>query len=156
MSAAVVPAVCPGCNLPVSEMERLTGKCAKDNLPLDQPREERYVFPALTPETVEVGMGVTYGVGSDRVAGTVWKVSASGKTVEFTHDHSYVVEGSAFDGSAKWQYESREPYRTEEFPGFPQTNVRVARWNAKRQVFVVQGMGRNLFAGRHEYRDPSF
>lgn len=30
--------LCPGCNNPPSNMERLTGRCAKDGLPLDQPR----------------------------------------------------------------------------------------------------------------------
>lgn len=30
--------ICPGCANPVSTMEVLTGQCAKDGLPLDQPR----------------------------------------------------------------------------------------------------------------------
>lgn len=32
--------ICPGCANPVSEMERLTGVCAKDGQPIDQPRVE--------------------------------------------------------------------------------------------------------------------
>lgn len=36
----------------------------------------------------EVGMGVTYGVGSDRYAGTIHSVSDDGKTFWFTDDHA--------------------------------------------------------------------
>lgn len=40
--------MCPGCANPVSPMERLTGRCAKDNLPLDQPRGGVVLFPEET------------------------------------------------------------------------------------------------------------
>lgn len=40
-------ATCPGCGFPVSEMERLTGRCAKDGRPLD---ESRVVFEIHFPE----------------------------------------------------------------------------------------------------------
>lgn len=39
-------AVCPGCNFPVSEQERLTGRCAKDGQPLDADRHEVVLFPS--------------------------------------------------------------------------------------------------------------
>lgn len=33
-----IPATCPGCGFVVSQMEILTGVCAKDGQPLSQPR----------------------------------------------------------------------------------------------------------------------
>lgn len=42
--------VCPGCANPVSEQERLTGRCAKDGLPLDEDRHE-VVLPEFPDHT---------------------------------------------------------------------------------------------------------
>lgn len=109
---------------------------------------------ALSPETVEVGDGVTYGVGSDRYAATVCEVSKSGKTVKFTNDKSTALPGHGmYDANQEYTYETVEPYEVEQY-GMTQTNVRTARWNAKKEAFVVGG--RVLFAGRHAHYDPSF
>ena len=48
----------------------------------------------------EVGMGVTWGFGSDRYPGTIVKVSDSGKTVWFQRDYCDHVSGSFFTNDA--------------------------------------------------------
>lgn len=57
-------------------------------------------------EPVQVGEPATYGIGSDCYPYEVVKVSESGKTIHLRALSYRVVEGSSFDGSAKYEYES--------------------------------------------------
>ncbi len=53
--------------------------------------------------------------GSDRYPCTVTKVSASGAKIEVERDDFRVVEGSAQDGSAKYEFTRREGGATRTF-----------------------------------------
>lgn len=108
----------------------------------------------MSPETVKVGDGVTWGVGSDRYAATVTRVSASGKTIWFTDDEYRAAEGHQYYGSQKYEYESVPEMEYVDPMGETRSNVKSARWNAKRNVFVY--FGRAVGSGRHAYQDPSF
>ncbi len=108
----------------------------------------------FNPETIKVGDGVTYGVGSDRYAATITAVSKSGKTVSFTDDEYKAAEGSEYYGNQSYVYTSVEPYSSVDPMGQERTNVRQARWNEKAQAFKY--FGRVLSPGRHAYSDPSF
>ena len=111
----------------------------------------------LAPETVKVGDGVTMYVGSDSYAGTVTKVSPSGKTIEWTMDEAKRVDSNgAYTEDQTYEYTSVEPYDNEHphFPGQRVTNIRVARWSAKRNGFVYQNS--RLGAGRRAHYDPHF
>lgn len=99
----------------------------------------------FSPETVKVGDGVTFRIGSDRLACTVVKVSPSGKTVTMQRDNAKVVSGSQHDGSAKYEYEEDRNGSTY-----------VARWSAPVSKFKMSAFGTYAGPGRHEYYDPSF
>ena len=107
---------------------------------------------ALRPGEVEVGDGVTYSVGSDRYAGTVQKVSESGKTVYFTDDEAKNV--GDYYGQQEWVYESVPAQESVNPLGETASNLKAARWNEKRQGYLYYG--RVLAAGRHAYQDPHF
>jgi len=116
---------------------------------------ESTTHPAsLTPETVEVGMGVTWGVGSDRYAATVCRVSPSGKTFWFTDDESKMAPEGDYYGNQVYEYTTVEPVESVDPMGETTSNVKAARWNAKKQRFLYYGRAVSL--GRHAYRDPSF
>jgi hypothetical protein len=106
---------------------------------------------ALSPETVKVGDGVTYHVGSDRYAGTVTHVSPSGRTFRFTFDKATAT--GDYYGHQSYTYESVPEVDTN-YHGFTQTNVHVARWNAKANRFKCGSSG--VSAGRNQYSNPSF
>lgn len=108
----------------------------------------------LTPETVKVGDGVSYGFGADSYPGTVVWVSASGKTIRFTDDEHTPEPDSDYYGTQKYTYTSVEPYDYVDPMGQPHTNVKTARWSTKRQRFLF--IGRGLGAGRRYYQDPSY
>ena len=56
----------------------------------------------------EVGMGCTECLFSDSHACTITKISPSGKTIWYRRDEAKIIEGSAFDGSAKYEYSFNE------------------------------------------------
>ena len=110
----------------------------------------------LSPETIKVGDGVTERVGSDRYACTVTYVSPSGKTIRFTHDKTTATPASNYYGQQDYTYESQPERTVEVAPGVTSTNIRTARWSAKRERFVPTGGLAGLIGGRDSYRDPSF
>lgn len=122
----------------------------------------KQIEQVLSPGSVKVGDGVTECVGSDRYAATVTFVSASGKTIRFTHDKA-TANGPVHDREQyDYSYES-VPEETHErvvgneeygFETVTTTNFRTARWSEKRQGFVTSG--RPLIAGRHHFYDPHF
>ena len=116
----------------------------------------------LRPGVVKVGDGVTAHVGSDRYAGTVTYVSASGKTIRYTHDtakpNGPIHDREQYD----YSYESN-PEVTQEHVlpdnGYGEarwttTNVNTAKWSEKRQRFMDHGTP--LSAGRHHFYNPHF
>lgn len=52
--------ICPGCDRPVSEQERLTGRCAKDGDPIDQ---DRTTVRISADDLVERGYMQDFGAG---------------------------------------------------------------------------------------------
>ena len=114
--------------------------------------------------TPEVGMGATMLLWTDRVAGTITKVTELGGSKRWTYeievkrDVSNVVSGSGHDGSAKYEYQSApwatpHHFRCERDGG----RWREVRENDKGNLVLVSSGGRGLRIGeREEYRDPSF
>jgi len=93
----------------------------------------------------EVGMGCTECLYSDSHAGTISRISPSGKTVWFKRNIAKVVKGSCHDGSAEYEYsEDENAYETK-------ATLR------KNGQFRVSGTNSFLAIGhRREYYDPSF
>jgi len=91
------------------------------------------------------GDGATWGVGSDRYAGTVIGVSASGHRVLVQADVARVVSGGEHDGSARYKYERNE-------------NGRILIFTRRKNgVYRMQGWkttGGVSFGVRCAYRDP--
>lgn len=109
---------------------------------------------ALRPDTVKVGDGVTEQLWSDRIAGTVTWVSASGKTFRWTHDKA-TANGPIHDREQyDYSYESVPEMKWTDPMGQVQSNVRTARWSERRHCYLSGG--RPLSAGRHAFWDPSF
>src|SRR5689334_8344879 len=109
---------------------------------------------ALRPGSVKVGDGITWGVGSDRYAATVTRVSESGKTIWFTDDEYKAAEGHEYYGVQKYEYTSVPEEEWVNPMGETKSNVKSARWSAKRNCYVY--FGRGLSRGRHARQDPSF
>ena len=109
---------------------------------------------ALKPGSVEVGVGVTVGSGSDRYAHTVVQVSPSGKTIYFTQDAAVMKEGHTIYTTQEYDYESTPVIEGVNPIGEPFTNVKSARWSEKWGGYMFYG--RVLIAGRNQYYDPSF
>jgi hypothetical protein len=92
----------------------------------------------------QVGMGVTYGVGSDRYAGTITRVTASGKTFWWKMDDYKLIEGNGMSEQQVYEYSPRE-----------NAQERVAR--ALRNGKGFQSNGCRIGVGfRRTYLDPSF
>ena len=91
-----------------------------------------------------VGDGVAMSYGSDRKAGTVVEVSASGKTVKVQRDFVTLVSNGKFYGNQLYEF-ARDP------DGF----IEVFRFSQKYEKFRAQGWI-NLAPGRSEYFDPHF
>lgn len=107
----------------------------------------------LKPGHVVVGMGITESVGSDRYAGTITRTSPSQKTLFFTHDHATRADDNgAYTESQEYEYESVPVIKSADGG----TNESMARWNEKRQRYVVSGTARSLSLGRHQHFDPHF
>ena len=103
--------------------------------------------------TPEVGMGVTYAVGSDRYAATIVQVLTfkSGERkgqvrgVVIQDDKAILVSGSEQDGSAQYRYEPQADAMKETF-----------LWNAQQGRFIRHGYCKLGLGHRSFWRNPSF
>jgi hypothetical protein len=103
--------------------------------------------------TPEVGMGVTYAVGSDRYAATIVEVlifksgerKGQVRGVVIQDDKAIVTSGSEQDGSAQYRYEPQPNAVKETF-----------LWNAQAGRFIRHGYCRLGLGHRSFYRNPSF
>lgn len=93
----------------------------------------------------EIGIGVTYGIGSDRYVGTIIRVSESKKTIWFRDDESKLISGSEWTGDAKYNHTLRK-----------QGEVRKAMFRSKTNSWKVVGLYSLIIGQRNFYTDPSF
>jgi hypothetical protein len=89
----------------------------------------------------KVGDGVTMYLYSDRQAGTITRISKSGKCFWFKLDNAKVISGSEGDGSAKYEY-------------LPD-NTRPER-RATKTKYGWSSYGNPIGFGRDQYYDPTF
>jgi hypothetical protein len=93
----------------------------------------------------EVGMGATVLAWTDRYAGTITKVSPSGKTIEVTEDDTELIAGKMLSEHQEYRYTPN-----------PNGRKRTFRLN-KKGCWRETGRGAGLRLGTREaYRDPSF
>lgn len=105
------------------------------------------------PEKIEVGMGATVIMWSDRHAATIVEVlkTAKGKIkgVVIQRDSYKVISGTTMDGSAEYEYT-------------PDTDAYKSTYTLRKNgTFVAEGDEMNggqkiLIGTREKYRDPSF
>lgn len=92
-----------------------------------------------------VGMGITILHWTDRSAGTIHKVSPSGKTFWFTEDKATRIDGNGMSESQNYRYEPQ-----------PDAPLRMARQRVNGQ-WRVSGDGKAIMLGnRAAYHDYSF
>lgn len=100
-------------------------------------------------QTPEVGMGATYGIGSDSYAYTIVEVSENKRTVKVQADEAKAQEGSDYYGDQKYDYTPNPKARIRTF-----TLRKSGRYYEKG---CEMGRGGSLTIGfRRTYRDPSF
>jgi hypothetical protein len=109
--------------------------------------------------TPEVGMGATLLLWTDRHAATIVAIhdARPGRwIIEVQTDYAKVVEGSTFDGSARYEY-FRDPEGTTKCFRFDsRRGWRRVVWNAGTGRWNFRG-GDGLKIGvRDEHRDPHF
>lgn len=93
------------------------------------------------------GDGVTVSVGSDRYAGTIDKVSKSGKTIWFRYDNSRRIDNNgAFSESQTYEYEEN----------FDAPLRQASRRKDGRYRQKGQDWGSVTIGVRNAYRDPHF
>lgn len=108
---------------------------------------------------VEVGVGSTILMWSDRKAATIISVQGDGISIgtiiTVQEDNVRVISGSIFDGSAEYEYSPNPDGYTQTYrlnkKGFWERIVRnteTGRWN-KQEGSISIGV-------RQQYRDPSF
>ena len=105
-----------------------------------------------TPTIPVIGMGATYCIGSDRYAGTIVYVSASGRSVFFQKDHAINIappEERCLGGSQEYRYEPNIHADVEVY-----TLRKNGRWIQKGCGLV--GYGHLSLGKRNHYMDPSF
>lgn len=96
--------------------------------------------PAPTP-----GMGCTVLMYSDRRAGTITRVSPSGKTIWFTCDEATRIDSNGMSDMQEYSYKTIE--------GAPELSARMN----KRGQYRMKGGGSVVAVGyRREYYDFSF
>lgn len=100
----------------------------------------------LTPDTAKVGDGATFSLGSDRTAGTIVKLSPSGKTLTWQGD-DYEIEWA--DNAHYGDYPLDVIYSRN-----TKQATTTYRWSEKFGCYKTGS--RYLGAGRNYYRDPSF
>jgi DNA-binding beta-propeller fold protein YncE len=98
--------------------------------------------------TPEVGMGVTYRIGSDCYPYSIIAVSASKKTIFVTRDDFRLVSGSEETGNAVYKYTTR----TDLGPDVV-TLRKDGRWRLQGEK---KGSGIYVIGERRAYNDPSF
>ena len=105
-----------------------------------------------TPEIIvpTVGMGVTECVGSDRYAGTITRVSKSGKQFWFTHDDVKLVDGSCMSEHQVYEYTPRPD------GGEICAKLSRTRYDLGKNVYRVGKYTRVALNVRRQYSDPSF
>lgn len=95
-------------------------------------------------EQIEVGMGLTEVIGSDRRPGTITKVSPSGKTIEYTLDEVLRTDDNGMSEQQDYVFLTND-----DAPSY------VARYSAKKDRFYATG--RPVTVGvRSYYHDFSF
>lgn len=108
----------------------------------------------MTPDgktELVVGMGATYGIGSDAYPYTVVSFTESGNTIQVVRD-DYTADKSP---EAKYDYYSNQVYVYTQITPTPQ-NTETARWSKKRGCYLMKGSGRLSVGHRRAYSDPSF
>ena len=99
----------------------------------------------------EVGMGITYGAGSDRYVGTIHKVSPDGKTFWFTDDH---CKNTAVFPDQEWEMTPRPETDTDKM-----SMVKMVARGKKKGAWTIGGKadGTRVSVGvRNKYCDPHF
>lgn len=99
----------------------------------------------------EIGMGVTYGAGSDRYVGTIHAVAEDGKTFWFTDDHTI---NKAIFPDQDWRYIPRFEDDTAKM-----TMVSRVTRGKKKGLWTIGGKaaGTTVHLGvRNKHVDPSF
>jgi len=108
----------------------------------------------------EVGMGVTELHWTDRSAGTIVEVFQIGGDVAIatTGDDYKIVSGSAYDGSAEYEYTSNPDGRRAYWRQTKDGWRKVYKGDSGRWLFRdKKGQGEGLIVGtRDQYYDPSF
>ena len=97
----------------------------------------------------EVGMGVTYGCWTDRYAGTIIKVSASGREITVQDDHARRTDNNGMSECQSYEYTPNPEGAIMVF-----TLRKNGRWTEKGSP-----MGKGYRAGighRNAYHDYSF
>jgi len=96
----------------------------------------------------EVGMGVTYGYGSDRYPATIIEISKNGKQITIQDDTA--VPGENFDYYGNQNYSITQN---------PNGSTRTYTFR-KRGIWVQKGSARAIgfltIGSRDKYSDPSF
>jgi hypothetical protein len=91
-------------------------------------------------EPFAIGDGASYGIGSDRYAGTIVAASPTGHRVIFQYD------------DAKWDFSKEEYTYTRNLLAGTMVFTRRKDGGYRPLFSNCGGLGR----GRHQYRDPSF
>jgi len=101
-----------------------------------------------TENPVQVGEPATYGIGSDCYPFEVAEVSVSGKTIWLKPMEYHIVKGSAFDGSAEYEYSSK--------PDAQVTLKATLRKDGRYRRTGCTNYGTVSIGHARAYRDPHF
>jgi hypothetical protein len=110
-------------------------------------------MPYLKLGDAKVGNGATYCMYSDRIACTIIKVTA--KTITLQEDKAIqltdpVIIPGGFAGHCINNNDIKYSYERDLMG-----SVKVARWSAKQQKYIVDGYA-PVIAGRHKFYDYNF
>lgn len=94
----------------------------------------------------EVGMGVTYSIGSDRYAGTISRVSKSGKTFWYRKDDVRATKAHNYYGKQSYIY----------IPRPDGAEIRVSKRKDGRWRESGGSCGSVFVGEREHYSDPHF
>jgi hypothetical protein len=114
---------------------------------------------ALTPESVEVGMGATVSLWSDAYAYTIIEVKRNGKQIVMQRDKATRInrEKDTFEPGGFFGHTENPDGQKWEYEPNPHGNTAVANWSEKRKRFYVSGpQGNPVSSGRHEHYDYNF
>ena len=96
-------------------------------------------------KTPEIGMGLTYSIGSDAYPATVTKVSESGKTIWFQDDDYKRTDKNGLSESQEYEYSRNTSNRTQKATLRSDGSFKIS----KSQFTIHLGT-------RNAYRDPHF